>query len=257
MKTRTTAPLDAPFWLSHGIVPLLLFVFAATACEITHVDLVLADRFYDFTAGTWPARYSWWAQWLIHERGRDLIAAVASLSFIAWVLSFQVVRLRPLRWAALYLAMAIGIGICLVAVGRGLSGRHCPWSVERYGGPVPYTRLFEGNPPGANNGHCFPAVHAAGGFSLMAIYFALRDRRIKIARAGLATGFVLGTIYGYAQMARGAHFFSHAVWSAAICWFSALGLYWIFRPHLAPSESGGAAADESRFAPATRTGETA
>ncbi|WP_306536099.1 phosphatase PAP2 family protein [Geobacter sp.] len=225
MKPRSIAPLDAPFWLWHGAVPLLLFVFAATACEITHMDLVLADRFYDFAAGNWPARQSWWAEWLIHKRGRDLVAVTASLSFIAWILSFQVPRLRPFRWAALYLVLAIGLGTGLVTLGKDMTGRHCPWSMERYGGSVPYTRLLEGNPPGEKKGRCFPAGHAAGGFSLMGIYFALRDRRITIARAGLAAGLALGTIYGYAQMARGAHFLSHTVWSAGICWSAALGLY--------------------------------
>jgi membrane-associated PAP2 superfamily phosphatase len=101
--------------------------------------------------------------------------------------------------------------------------------MERYGGKVPYTRLVEGNPAGVINGRCFPAGHAAGGFSFVGIYFALRDRHSKIARAGLAAGLILGTIYGYAQMARGAHFLSHTVWSAAICWFAALGLYLGFR----------------------------
>jgi len=253
MRRRVPAPLDLAFWLQHVAGPLLLFGFAATACEITHMDLVLADRFYDFAVGTWPARNSWWAEGLVHRGGRDLVAAIAALSFIAWVLSFQVARLRPFRWGTLYLVLAITLSTGLVAFSRNMSGRHCPWSMERYGGSVPYTRLFEGNPPGAKKGRCFPAGHAAGGFSLMAAYFALRDRRITAARTGLAAGLALGTIFGYAQMARGAHFFSHNVWSAAICWFAALGLYCAFRPHLAPSgRSDGAAssppADQSRFA---------
>lgn len=229
MKRRPLAPLDAPFWLWHVAVPLLLFVFAAAACEITHVDLVLADRFYDFAAGIWPARNSWWAEWLIHKRGRDLVAVTASFSFIAWVLSFQVARLRPMRWTALYLLLTICLGTGLVTLGKDLTGRHCPWDMERYGGSVPYTRLFEGNPPSEKKGRCFPAGHAAGGFSLMGLYFVMRDRRSGLARLGLATGFILGSIYGYAQMARGAHFLSHTVWTAAVCWFAALGLYLGFR----------------------------
>lgn len=236
MNKHSIAPLDITFWLWHGAVPLLLFVFAATACEITHVDLVLADRFYDFAAGTWPARNSWWAEGLIHKRGRDLVAVGASLSFIAWVLSFQVARLHPFRWAALYIALAIGLGTGLVTLGKDLTGRHCPWSMERYGGSVPYTRLLEGNPPAEKKGRCFPAGHAAGGFALMGTYFALRDRRRDLARAGLGAGLFLGTAYGYAQMARGAHFLSHTVWSAAICWFAALGLYLCLRRFLADGE---------------------
>jgi membrane-associated PAP2 superfamily phosphatase len=69
----------------------------------------------------------------------------------------------------------------------------------------------------------------------MALYFALRDRNITAARIGLLGGLTVGTLFGYAQMARGAHFLSHTVWSAGICWFIALGLYLIMRRKLQPS----------------------
>lgn len=245
METRSSAPLDAGFWLRHFAVPLLLFGFAIAACEITHVDLALADRCYDFASGTWPARESWWAQWLIHKRGRDLVVVVASFSLIAGVLSFQIERLKRWRWQALYLLLVICLGTGLVAVGKNLTGRHCPWDMERYGGTVPYTRLFEGPSPGPDKGRCFPAGHAAGGYALMGIYFALRDRRMATARAGLAAGAALGTIYGYGQMARGAHFLSHTIWSAAVCWFAALVLYAAFRPLLTPSVRNSTIMDRS------------
>ncbi|RNC69178.1 MAG: phosphatase PAP2 family protein [Desulfuromonadales bacterium] len=225
MKLRDETPLTADFWLWHLLMPLLLFAFGAAACEITHVDLLLADQFYDFAAGRWPAKDSWWAQWLIHKRGRDLVAVIAAGSFLTWVLSFQIPRLRSARWAALYLLIAIVLGTGLVTIGKNVTGRHCPWDMERYGGSVPYTRLFEKVPAGHNKGRCFPAGHAAGGYALMASYFALRGRHAGLARAGLAAGLILGSVYGWGQMARGAHFLSHNIWSAAVCWFAAFLLY--------------------------------
>ena len=32
-------------------------------------------------------------------------------------------------------------------------------------------------------------------------------------------------LFGFSQQLRGAHFLSHDVWSAAICWLTALGVY--------------------------------
>jgi membrane-associated PAP2 superfamily phosphatase len=225
MERRTCASLDGDFWLRHLLAPILLFVFAASVCELTHVDLYLADHFFDFSAGLWPARDSWWAENLIHKIGRDLIVLIATLSFLGWFISLQSIRLRPFRRTFLYLFLCIILGTGLVTIGKNLSGRHCPWDMLRYGGSVPYTSLLDGTPAGHGGGRCFPAGHAAGGFSLMSLYFALRDRRIYSARTALVCAFLLGAIYGYGQMARGAHFLSHNIWSAMVCWLVALSLY--------------------------------
>jgi membrane-associated PAP2 superfamily phosphatase len=51
-------------------------------------------------------------------------------------------------------------------------------------------------------------------------------------RWGLFAGIALGLIFGLGQQLRGAHFFSHDVWTAAICWFIALGVYGVFQDRL-------------------------
>lgn len=224
--------LDRRFWMNHLALPLAVFLLAAAACELTDVDLNLADRYYDFAVGVWPQREAWWAEWLVHERGRDLITAIAAGSLLGWMGSFLSRWLRPLRWRLLYLALAIALCAGSVSVLKKGIGRHCPWDVERYGGSIPYTRLTEPPPQACAPGNCFPAGHAAGGFSLFAGYFAWRDRRRWLARGWLAAGVVVGSIYGYAQMVRGAHFLSHNFYSAIICWLLALFLYIPMRQRL-------------------------
>lgn len=217
--------LDRDFWMWHAAVPLVAFLFLAAFCEITHIDLILSDCFYDFRQGCWPAKNSFWTEWLIHKRGRDLVVITASASFLCWLGSLRFDALRKWRRGALLVLLAIAIGTSLVTMGKNLSNRHCPWDMDRYGGCVPYTTLFEGTPGDQDRGRCFPAGHAAGGFSLMALYFAFRDRNTKLAATLLMAGFLLGCVFGVGQMARGAHFFSHNIWSAAVCWFTALALY--------------------------------
>jgi hypothetical protein len=46
-----------------------------------------------------------------------------------------------------------------------------------------------------------------------------------VARGALLAALALGLTFGFGQWARGAHFVSHDLWSAAICWFVSLGLY--------------------------------
>ncbi|WP_129124673.1 phosphatase PAP2 family protein [Geomonas oryzae] len=223
------AKLDGKFWVRHLAVPFFLFFAAAIFCEVTDVDLVLADRFFDFSAGVWPARHSFWAEWLIHQRGKELIILITAGSFAGWLASWRWQCLRRDRWSLLFLALVIVLSTTSVALMKKGIGRHCPWDVTRYGGSVPYTRLTEPPPQACAPGNCFPAGHASGGFALFAGYFAWRDRRRRLALSSLAAGGVLGSIYAYGQMARGAHFLSHNFYSAIICWLIPLFLYLPYR----------------------------
>jgi membrane-associated PAP2 superfamily phosphatase len=215
---------DTRFWLAHALLPLALFVLLAALFELTDLDLLLSDPWYDRAAGAWTFKRSWWAEGVIHRGGRSLVAAIAFGSLAVWGLSFRLVRLRSWRRAALFLALAIGLGTGGVALAKQLTNRHCPWEYDRYGGKIPYVRLFGATPSGCPKGDCFPAGHASGAFSLMGSYFIFYGRR-RLARGGLAIGMGLGALFGFGQLARGAHFFSHNLWSAAVCWFAALLLY--------------------------------
>ena len=221
--------LDGNFWVRHLAVPFFIFLAAAIFCEVTDIDLVIADRFFDFSAGVWPARHSWWAEGLIHQRGKQLIIVIAAGSLAGCIASWRWPRLRRDRWPLLFLALTIVVSTTTVSVMKKGIGRHCPWDVTRYGGSVPYTRLTEPPPQACAPGNCFPAGHASGGFALLAGYFAWRDRRRFLARTWLAAGGVLGSIYAYGQMARGAHFLSHNFYSAIICWIIPLALYLPYR----------------------------
>jgi len=76
--------------------------------------------------------------------------------------------------------------------------------------------------PDGGAGHCFPAGHAATGFSFLGGYFAFRDSDGRQARTWLALSLVAGLLLGLAQQWRGAHFMSHTLWSAVACWCTAL-----------------------------------
>ena len=110
-----------------------------------------------------------------------------------------------------------------------------------YGGAVPYTRLFEGTPAGYPRGRCFPAGHASGAFSLVGLYFVARARRSRRAAWWLAPAVLLGAAFALAQQARGAHFLSHNLWAAAVCWYAALALSAAFGRRLAGTDASGTA----------------
>ena len=213
------------FWLYHAVYPFLLFVLLAILFERSDIDLVVSDRFFDFQARAWKYKDSWWAEGLIHLQGRRLALSFFLVTLAAWALSFLREAWKPWRRTALYLVLAIGLGTGSVALVKETVNRHCPWNCTRYGGDVPYGKLFDPLPASCRKGNCFPAGHAAAGFSLMSGYFIYYRRDQRKALGLLALGLLVGSLFGFAQIARGAHFVSHNVWSLALCWFVGLGLY--------------------------------
>jgi membrane-associated PAP2 superfamily phosphatase len=63
----------------------------------------------------------------------------------------------------------------------------------------------------------------------MCFYFVFRDLSRHAARWALAGAIVVGIAFSIGQEARGAHFLSHDLTSAAIVWFVQLGLYAWYR----------------------------
>ena len=214
------------FWFWHLFVPLVLFSGLVFLSEHGGWDLTLSEPFYDPGQGGWYLKKSWWAEGLIHKGGQKLVFTIAAFSLLAAVLATFRPQWQHWRRPCLYLALCIGLGTGAVAMGKLITHRHCPWSIAEFGGTVPYSGLFEPVPESCGGkGRCFPAGHASGGFSLMGGYFIFRNRRPGLAAAGLILGLSLGSLFGFGQVARGAHFVSHNLWSAMICWLVALTLY--------------------------------
>ena len=94
----------------------------------------------------------------------------------------------------------------------------CPWDLLRYGGQRPYVELLHLRPIGLTRGACFPAGHASAGYAWMALYFFFLMARPQWRWWGLAAGAGAGLLFGLSQQLRGAHFLSHDLWTAMICW---------------------------------------
>lgn len=111
---------------------------------------------------------------------------------------------RPLRRGALLMALAATAVLLL----KHWSPFSCPWDLAAWGGAA--------REPGP--GRCLPAGHPLVGFALFGLYFALRGERPAAARAALAAAWTIGLAAGAVQVARGAHFASHVLWTAWVCW---------------------------------------
>jgi membrane-associated PAP2 superfamily phosphatase len=179
--------------------------------EASGWDLVLAGWYGD-RAG-FALRDVWWTRGLLHDGGR-WVSAAALPACALWAWRGRDAT-RPIRMAWFGLVL-----LCLLAVPalKQLSQTSCPRELSAFGGSATYVphwliNVFDGGP-----GHCFPSGHAVAAFAFLPLYFHWRDRRPALARTILAAVLLAGALFGWAQLVRGAHFPSHTLWSAWLCW---------------------------------------
>lgn len=149
--------------------------------------------FYDAARGGFPLKDAWPLSVLGHT-------ALKWLAVGFWL--FCLARRGALRRGALYMAL-IAVAVNLL---KHYSPYSCPWDLPQFGGTEPHA------------GRCLPAAHPLTGFALFGLYPALWATKPRAARYALVAGAVVGAAAGAVQVARGAHFVSHVLWTAWIAW---------------------------------------
>ena len=155
-----------------------------------------------------------------------LVILIGFAVVAAYLMSFFISALKDRRRLLLFLSLALTLAPAAVSLLKAGNPRHCPYDLLEYGGYAAHLGLFDSAVPGQPPGHCFPSGHASAGFCLLAFYFAgraLGNRRLALI--GLWGGLAAGMAFGMARVAQGAHFFSHNLWSALVCWLVIFALY--------------------------------
>jgi membrane-associated PAP2 superfamily phosphatase len=219
--------------LQRDLAATLIALALLAAWEASGLDLALTGVFGSASGFAW--RDAWLARDVLHTGGRWLGWALLA------VLVVDAVRPRfkgprsprsppsPSRAERLWWLGVVLVGLVLVPLLKRFSSTSCPWDLAIFGGSaaVPYVPhgllgVADGGP-----GHCFPSGHAVAAFAFFGTVFLWRPHRPRAARALLAAVLLLGTAYGVAQLARGAHHASHSLWSAWLCWTLAVVAEWL------------------------------
>lgn len=183
------------------------------AWDASALDLPTTRWFAD--AQGFPWREHWLTRDALHDGGRRLAwGALALLVLNAWRPWWPgLSRRRALHTLAITLA-------CLLAVPalKQLSLTSCPWDLHEFGGAAHWVSHWAWLQHDGGPGRCFPSGHAVSAFAFFSGYFMLRDEHPRAARIWLAAVALAGAAFGWAQLARGAHYASHTMWSAWLCW---------------------------------------
>jgi membrane-associated PAP2 superfamily phosphatase len=170
---------------------------------------------------------TWWSTSLLHDGGRWLAWGLAGGLFLIAVRAARVSHAAPNRSERLRSLATMLVCASLVPLIKRFSATSCPWDLAEFGGHARHVLHWRWGVADGGPGHCFPAGHAVAGFAFFAMYFMWREHDRARSRAWLIGAWIAGLVLGAGQLARGAHYISHILWSAWACWSICACAYWI------------------------------
>lgn len=205
-----------PAWARQDMLVIGLGLLALVAWDFSSLDLPLA-RLYGDTAGfAW--REHWLTARLLHDGARLVGWAFLALLLLSLWRPLLLVRSVPRRERLWWLLCTLSC-VAIIPLLKRSSATSCPWSLLEFGGDVVrYVPHWLFGTRDGGPGGCFPSGHASTAFSLLPGWFALRAYAPRAARLLLAVVVVAGLLLAWVQMMRGAHYLSHSLWTAWICW---------------------------------------
>jgi membrane-associated PAP2 superfamily phosphatase len=210
-----------PFILHHLILPSGLTLLGFIIIRSLALDEQLAALFYK--DGDWPLKENWWLSQILHNLGRKLVLSVYLGLFIYWLIN--ALRGRAPKGIG-YVLFSVALCVSSVNLAKTLLHFPCPWdATQDQGLLMPYHWQ-------ANSHGCFPSGHASGGFAWLCLYYLAYAHFPRQRILGLGTALVLGLGFGIGQQIRGAHFLSHDLICAYLCWIVATLVYFFWPPKL-------------------------
>jgi membrane-associated PAP2 superfamily phosphatase len=211
----------------------LLALAALLLWDYSGADIVVAHLAGN--TGGFSLRDDWFLTTIAHDGVRRLswVLMLGLAAAVWWPVGFmrQLTQYGRLELISLSLMAALVISIL-----KSQSLTSCPWDLHEFGGVARHLSHWQLLPDGGA-GRCFPAGHASHGFAFMAGFFVFRDVNARLARRWLAVALGAGFVLGLVQQWRGAHFMSHTLWTAWLCWVMLWGMDALWRklePHFMP-----------------------
>ncbi|WP_369632356.1 MULTISPECIES: phosphatase PAP2 family protein [unclassified Variovorax] len=154
---------------------------------------------------------------VMHEGARNLswLLVIGLFAAIRWPVG---VLRRLDTGARVQLALTVLASVLAVSLIKHLSDTSCPWDLKEFGGVARYVSHWAWGQDDGGPGGCFPAGHASAAFAYLGGYFVLRRVAPRGAVVWLCVALAAGFVLGVAQQMRGAHYMSHTLWTAWVCW---------------------------------------
>lgn len=154
---------------------------------------------------------------VMHAGARDLswLMVIGLFAAIRWPVGL--LRTLAVR-ERVQLALTVLASVLAISLMKHASDTSCPWDLKEFGGVARYVSHWSWGVDDGGPGGCFPAGHASAAFAYLGGYFVLRRVSSRAALVWLGAAAVAGLALGLSQQWRGAHYMSHTLWTAWVCW---------------------------------------
>ncbi|WP_426139541.1 phosphatase PAP2 family protein [Pseudomonas sp. DWP3-1-2] len=229
-------------------LPILFALVTFIAFDLTDLDRLFTNLFYDPVAGVFPIDHVHAFEKVTHKWARIIPNWTGELAIVGAFLSFLwpcleryretrlagcIVRssvatplkfLRQHRLDFFFIIVAFALSTGVIHFLKSHTSIYCPVETTLYGGTEIRREWFENFTlwHEAGSGRCWPGGHASSAFSMFAVYFVARRYRWHYSNILLAGVCVLGMVYGTARVVQGWHYFSHTLWAGIFVWLSTL-----------------------------------
>tara|TARA_R110002126_G_scaffold75469_27_gene188443 strand:- start:11256 stop:11933 length:678 start_codon:yes stop_codon:yes gene_type:complete len=217
---------------------LLVYIVSLLVLDMGGGDVWLANKFYVLEGYQWSLQQHWFTENILHKDARivNYIACSLVLLFTGYF-NFRFSRNNLLADSFAALSLSLLVSFILVAYLKAITNIACPWDLTMFGGTEPYFHLLQNRPSYLPYNQCFPAGHASVGYAWVALFYFFKKIKPQWQYIGLATGLLLGMIFGLAQQLRGAHFLSHDLTTLTLCLLSAKFCFMLFTPQITTTTS--------------------
>jgi len=202
------------------IITTLILVISMVLFEVTNIDIMIQNCFYDFNLHQW-----------IVDRDNAILKFVFYDGIKKALILFAVIVLMVLIFGrknrlvqnykiGLLIVVCSAISVPSVIGGlKAITNTPCPKNLTYFNGCYPYVKVFDAYPPSfyqKEKVECFPAGHASGGFALLSLFFLFKSKRNRLIALFLAM--ITGWSMGIYKMLIGDHFFSHTFITMILAW---------------------------------------
>ena len=145
------------FYLLHLVIPLVAAGLILWVIYLLDIDERVTRLFFDPLTQQFPWRNHWFLEVVMHHWAKYAVVTLGIAVLAAYLLSFRIAALAPLRRVLLFLVLAMGLSSGAVSYLKSVSPKQCPYDLKMYGGHAPYIALFEKTPEGVKPGRCWPS----------------------------------------------------------------------------------------------------
>lgn len=145
--------------------------------EISHIDIALQDRFFDFQLSQWILDREDKIIKLLFYDGIKKIFYIFVLSMLVALIVFRNESvIKEYKIGLIIVCLSAFLVPLSVSILKATTNVPCPRNIKHYGGDYPYVTVLSKYPETfhqTKNIKCYPAGHASGGFALMSLFSCL------------------------------------------------------------------------------------